>query len=100
MVLLLLQSYIDIVPCVMSGWAHPACEYALDACMHGGETDLAGVEKDERDMRTWEDQQIAYGVKALYTVKSGCVGGSSLVCLLIGCRFIVAVGKGKRDELS
>ena len=55
-----------IAPGVMSRWAYPACEYAPDACMHGSESDIVGVVKDEREMRKLEDQQIASRVAALY----------------------------------
>ena len=52
---------------VMSRWPYPACGYAPEACMHGSESDMVGEEKDEREMRKWEDQQRASRVEAVYT---------------------------------
>ena len=48
-----------IVPDVMSCWAYPACEYAPDACMHGSEANLTGLQQDEAEVKKWEDHQIA-----------------------------------------
>ena len=49
----------------MSRWAYPACEHAPDACMHGSEEDLAGVQRDIHDEKRWEDHTLASQISCL-----------------------------------
>ena len=50
----------------MSRWAYQACEHAPDACMHGSEEDLAGVERDVHDEKWSEDHTWLIKYPALW----------------------------------
>ena len=48
-----------IVPDTLSRWAYPACEHAGDATMHSSVPDREGVDRDESELRKWEDKVIS-----------------------------------------